>query len=308
MRILVTGASGFVGGRAVQRLRAAGHQVIPSGRRPARELRAPLDGYVQWDLTREARTWSDLDAVVHCAAHVGDSGDTAAFDATNISGMRTLLASLPEGARVVHVSSASVYDFTAPLVNVAEDAPYPTQFLNPYARTKVEAERIVRGSGRSFVILRPHIIYGPGDTHLMPGLKRALRFGWLPAYGDGMNQLSVTHVDNLADAIALAVAPEAPTGVYNVTDSVHAPVDETLRTLLARAGIASRVAYIPRGIAWPLAVLADALPALLRGRGDRTISRFLVCQMTQEFTLDIGKARAELGYSPRWSFRDGPLE
>lgn len=307
MRILVTGASGFVGGRAVQRLRAAGHQVIPCGRRPARELREPLDGYVQWDLTREARTWSALDAVVHCAAHVGDSGDTAAFAATNIGGMRTLLASVPSGARVVHVSSASVYDLRTPLVDVTENAAYPTRFLNSYARTKVEAERIVSGSGRPFVILRPHIIYGPGDTHLMPGLKRALRFGWLPAYGDGKNHLSVTHVDNLAEAIALAVVPEAPTGIYNVTDGVHAPVDEILRTLLARAGIDTRVAYIPRRIAWPLAVLADALPDVLRGRGDRTISRFLVCQMTQEFTMDIGKARAQLGYTPRWSFRDGPL-
>lgn len=307
MRVVVTGASGFVGGDAVGWLRARGHEVIPCGRRPASQLRRPIAGYVRWDLTRDRPDLPDVDAVVHCAAHVGDSADDPAFQATNVDGLHNLLAWLPAAARFVHVSSASVYDLESPLVQVTEDAPYGSRHLNAYSRTKIAAERILLASGRPVTILRPHTIYGPGDTHLLPGLLRASRFGVLPMYGDGTNLFSVTHVENLSRAVECAIDPAAPSGIYNVTDDGHAPLDEILRTLLARLGVNPRIAYIPRAIAWPAARFVDALPTALRGRGDRMLSRFLVSHMSKEFTMSTERARTRLGYAPRWTFRDGPL-
>lgn len=307
MRVLVTGASGFVGGAAVRWLRGRGCEVIPCGRRAEGRLRQPIKGYLRWDLTGDRPALPDIDAVVHCAAHVGDSGDEALFEAVNVNGLRTLLASLPASTRFVHISSASVYDIEAPTVQVREDAPYGARHLNAYSRTKIEGERILRASPNPSIILRPHMIYGTGDTHLLPRLLGARRLGWLPAYGDGRNLVSITHVDNLALAIERAIQPESPTGIYNVADVTSAAVDEILRTLLRRAGVVPRIAYIPRRVAWPAAVLADALPSALRGRGDRRLSRYLVSHMSREFTMDTSSARARLGYKPRWTFHDGPL-
>lgn len=308
MRVAVTGASGFVGGRTVRWLRAKGHDVVPYGRRTAAALRQPIPGYVAWDLTRGPVEMPVVDIVVHCAAHVGDAGDDPAFDAANVGGMRAVLASFPAPARVVHISSASVYDLEASTLGVSEDAPMGTRHLNAYGRTKVEAERILAASGRESIVLRPHIIYGPGDTHLLPGLIAARRLGWLPMYGNGTNLLSVTHVDNLMLAVERAIGRDAPSGVYNVADDGVAPLDEILRTLLTRTGLKARVAYVPRRIAWPAAVLIDSLPTAIRGRGDRKLSRFLVRHIAQDFTMDLTRARTRLGYVPRWTFRDGPLQ
>ena len=109
MRIAVTGASGFVGGRVARALAAAGHTVLPYGRRPASALAAPLRGYVAWDVTDGPIDAPPVYAVVHCAARVDDWGPEAAFHVANVDGTRAVLATWPDARRVVYVSTSSVY-------------------------------------------------------------------------------------------------------------------------------------------------------------------------------------------------------
>jgi len=245
MRVAVTGASGFVGGSVARFLERHGHDVVALGRRPAERLRSPFATYVQWDVRAGPISVRDVDGIVHCAAHVGQWGPERDYRAINVEGTRTVLETFHRAPRFVHVSTASVYATDQPRVNVPEDARVGEPLLNPYARTKAEAERILIASGRDVIILRPHAVYGPGDSTLLPRVLAARRLGWLPLPGDGRNRISVTYVDNLALAVQLALESAVPSGVFNVTDGVDPTIDDMLRTMLRRYGVGDRLLHVP---------------------------------------------------------------
>lgn len=330
LRIAVTGASGFVGGRIARALEADGHRVHSYGLRPAARLAHPLSDYRSWDLRDPPPPLPPLDALVHCGARVGQWGDEGGYRAANVEGTARLLGALPAGVRVVHVSSSSVYGVAEREGAIREEEAGRGALLTAYARTKAAAEALVLDSPHPAVVLRPHAVYGPGDTTLWPRVQGAVRRGGiLPLPGRGTNPLSVTHVDNLVDAVRQALSPGAPTGAFNVADEVVPTVHELLRTLFARRGIPVRLRYIPRGLAWPLAGGMEAawwLAGLLRpagaggraggGRragagaagGEPPLTRYAVASLADPFVLDLSRATTILGYRPRWSFRDGPLE
>jgi nucleoside-diphosphate-sugar epimerase len=288
--IAVTGATGFVGSHVAAALVARGHEVIGFNRR-------------SWDLASgPLADPPPVDGVVHCAARVADAGPAAAFEAVNVSGTAAVLGAFPAARRFVYVSTASVYDPARPTRYIGEDAPYGSAYLNHYARTKGLAEQLIRRDGRSSIILRPHAVYGPGDTTLLPRLLAVRRFGRLVAIGDGRNEVSVTHIDNLVQTIVLALEGPVDDGVFNVADAVAAPLDTLLRTLLSRLGLPPRILYIPRALAWRLA------PVLERVQRTPQMTRYVVRQLADEYTLDISRARARLGYAPAVDFRAGRLD
>ena len=308
MRVAVTGASGFVGGRIARALSARGHEVLAFGRRPAAALPHPLPGYTAWDLLAGPVARTRVDAVVHCAALVGDWGPERDYRATNVAGTRTVLERFARAPRFVFVSTSSVYSDAVPKRRVSEDAAIGDCRHSAYARTKAEAELMVRAARPGAVVLRPHIVYGPGDATLLPRVLAARRCGTLVLPGDGRNLLSTTHVDNLALAAALAVESPGAAGTFNVADADAATVDELLRALLARAGAPTRLLYVPRAVAWRVAAGLERLwPARRAPRGP-LLTRYLVSQLADEHTLDTARARRVLGYAPRWSYHDGPLE
>src|SRR2546426_9225078 len=214
MVIAVTGATGFLGGRVVESLANRGHDVLAFGRRPPAAFRhAGLAAYARWDIT-EGRCpplgSRAVDAVVHCAGTVTDWGSAAEFEAVNVRGTEAVLASFPQSARFVHVSTSSVYDHRRPAGAIPETAPYARRPLNDYVRTKIAAEQAGLRSGRPSLILRPHAIYGPGETKLLPRLLAARRVGRLPAGGDGGNRLLLTPVDQLGQGREGPNPPWAP--------------------------------------------------------------------------------------------------
>jgi 2-alkyl-3-oxoalkanoate reductase len=321
LRIAVTGASGFVGGRIARALEAEGHRVHTYGLRPAARLAHPLPDYRPWDLRDPPPPLPPLDVLVHCGARVGQWGDEAGYRAANVEGTARLLGALPPQVRVVHVSSSSVYGVAEREEAIHEDEAGRGALLTAYARTKAASEALVLDAPHPSVVLRPHAVYGPGDTTLWPRVRAAVRWGGLlPVPGRGTNPLSVTHVDNLVDAVRLALAPGAPTGAFNVADGVVPTVDELLRTLFARRGLEVRLRYISRGVAWPLArgleaawEIAGALRHAGAGQpaesvGEPPLTRYAVASLADPFVLDLSRATEILGYRPRWSFRDGPLD
>ena len=306
MRVAVTGASGFVGGFVARALAAEGHEVTCYGRRSAAMLRAPLPGYRAWDVTAAMAVVSPTDVVVHCAARVGDWGAERDYVATNVEGTRAVLAAFP-GARMVYVSTSSVYSDEVDKSLVREDALTGACRHSAYARTKAAAERLVLDGARSGVVLRPHIVYGPGDTTLLPRLLAARRAGTLLIPGDGRRMVSVTHVENLARAVSLAISPGAPPGAYNVADAEPLAVDALLRTVLARTGTRARIRYLGTRRARALAAVLEGAWRVGGAASAPPLTRYVVDQLTADHVLDTTRIRTLLGYVPRWGVHDGPL-
>jgi nucleoside-diphosphate-sugar epimerase len=269
---------------------AAGHEVVCVGRRPG-----PVGVHVPWDAGSGARPdLAGADAVVHLAAAVGDPrpgwAAEAAFRRVNVDGTARLMDAAA-GRPVVYVSSASVYAPGAHSGPVAEDGPVGGQ-RTAYGRTKAAGERVATRNGA--VALRPRAVYGPGDPHLLPRLRRAVRAGWLPLPGPD-NRLSLTAVENLADACLAAF--DWPPGPYNIADAEPYPRDHTVRAVLVAIGCSARPVHVPVWIANAAAAVAA------RARRTPALTRYAVDQLAHGLVLDLGRARAR-GYEPRRSLAD----
>ena len=308
-RIVVTGASGFVGGRVARAFEAAGATVLSFGRRPPSELSAPLAHYSAWDLAVGPRELGGVDAVVHCAAHVAQWGPTSLFASVNEQGTRHLLDSVAPDTPVVYVSTASVYDGEA-----------AARRLPPYAATKQRAERLVQDSPHPSLVLRPHVVYGPGDTTLWPRVRASVRRGVLHVPGGGDRAISVTHVDNLVHAIERALtllcgAPVPATGAptplrrdpFDIADVETPTVAELLHTVFDRQREPVRLRFIPEPAATIAALASEVVWHLLRRQNEPPLTRYVVRQLARPSVLDIAPAQRALGYAPRWDFRTGPL-
>lgn len=297
MRVAVTGASGFVGGWVARHLAEAGHDVLSFGRRARGRLPVDLPNYRQWDISAGPSVVPPVDAVIHSAAHVGHWGDASVYQAVNVAGTHHVLASCAAAELFVYISTSSVYG-PGNHRDVSEDATIDPGALTAYARTKAEGERLVRDSGRRAVILRPHIVYGSGDTTLLPRLIAARRRGTLTVPGDGTNRLSVTDVRNLAHAVSQALVAEGVNGTFNIADAEAPTVDELLRTTFERLGLPTRIRYLPRPLAMAAAIVSETAARMRRPTGEPQLTRYVVSSLADEHTLDISRARDSLGYDP----------
>jgi nucleoside-diphosphate-sugar epimerase len=291
----------------VRLLTAQGHTVFAYGRRPVTALAEPLPRYEQWDLCAGPTQAAEVEAVIHCAARVGDWGTDADYRRVNVQGTRVVLETFDGCERFVHVSSASVYSGDRPNRQLTEDASVGSRLYTAYARTKAEAEQLVLASGRPVVVLRPHIVYGPGDTTLMPRVLAARRLGCLAVPGNGRNRISITHVFNFVHAVECVLKSSVTHGTFNIADAEDASVDDLLRTLLPRCGITPRLLYVPRSIAWVAALMSERAWRLAGRSQAPRLTRYLVAKLADEHTLDSTRARTLLGYEPRHTFRDGPM-
>jgi len=291
LKVAVTGASGFVGGSVLRGLRKRGHEAIGFSRNGPD---------VSWDITGEPLSDAPaVDAVVHCAALVRDGRLQPAHSAVNIEGTRNVLATFPH-ARIVHMSSASVYDQWVPKNLVGEDAPAPYRWLNGYGETKRAAEDLVFQLRPDAVVLRPHAIYGPGDTTLLPRILRARVAGRQLAVGDGSNRVTLTSSANLVDAVVATLRCSQAFGAFNIGDPDTPTVAEVLEHLLACLGLPAGITWIPRKLAWRIATVSDRLA----GNREPLLSRYAVNQMSLNFTLNLNRARRALKWEPQDTYRE----
>ncbi len=273
MRVAVTGAAGFVGGAITAHLREHGHDVTPLTRR-------------EWDVTAGPFDLR-VDAVVHCAALADDTAPLGQAMLVNRMGTRNVVASAA-GARIVHVSTSSVYDAFVPSVEVREGAPLPTRYLSSYSESKAAAEGELPTDA---VVLRPHAVYGPGDTTLLPRVLAGIRGSRLVLPEGARVRHTLTHVDNLAAAAALALT--GPAGVYNVGDDTDVLLSAVLAEFLVRRGRPDVTLHsIPYRAAFAAAAVAERLQRRPR------LTRYAVSQLGLERTLDLTRARELLGYEP----------
>jgi nucleoside-diphosphate-sugar epimerase len=309
-RILVTGASGFLGGAVVRLLASHGRNVLAQGRDPAKLAKLGVPA-LAWDITQPPPASSVLDditGIVHCAALSAPFGRGADFEATNVAGTANVmsLGRRLQVRRFVHISSPSVLFAPRDQLDLGETCPLPPPYT-AYARTKARAEALVlRAPDLSPVILRPRGLYGAGDTTLLPRLLHAARRGPLPLFRDGAARIDLTHIDDAACAViaALDAGPQAAGEIFHVSGGQTLPVTEIATKAAASAGIPLRWRPVPLA---PVLFAAGAMErlALLTGGREPPITRYGIALFAYAQSLDIAKAKALLGWSPQIGFDQG---
>jgi len=313
MTAMVTGGSGFVGGRLIRRLASEGQAVRALARSESSaakvaELGAePVMGEVG-DRAALQSAASGCEVVYHAAAKVGDSGPWEEFLRDNVEGTRNVLeAAAAAGAkRFVHVSTEAVLIAGDPLVNVDETAPLRTDSKAFYSRSKAMAEEVVNtAKGIERVIVRPRFIWGEGDTSLLPniiGLVKSGRFAWI---GGGRHRTDITHVDNVIEGLMLGAARGRDGETYFVTDGEPVVFREFLTELLATQGVEIPSRSMPAPLAAAVAAIGETAWNVLPLPGAPPLTRFAYWVSSQECTINISKARRELGYAPVRTRVDG---
>lgn len=304
----VTGGSGFIGGRLIERLRADGHTVRALARsdRAAELIRARGGEPVPGDLAdRAAMTAgaSGCEVAFHAAATLGDWGSRAEFERGNVQGTANVLAACAEAGvrRFVHVGTEAALMAGQPLIQVDESAPLRPDSPVLYSSTKAQAEQLVVSANRDgfeTVVIRPRFVWGRGDTTLLPAMVELVRTGRFAWIAGGNHLTATTHVDNTVEGLVLGAERGQPGEAYFVTDGDPVSFREFVCDLLRTQGVEPPTRSIPRPVAAALAGLGEAAWRVAPLPGQPPLTRFAYWVSSQECTIQIGKARRELGYRP----------
>ncbi|HXU32819.1 MAG TPA: NAD-dependent epimerase/dehydratase family protein [Thermoanaerobaculia bacterium] len=308
-RILVTGASGFVGGRFVARFRDRPDLAIHGiGRRALDD-----PAYSSIDLSQPFDVLSDPefrpDVVIHGAARATPWGTLAEYRRDNVEATRQVIDyCLRNGRpRLVYVSSSSVLYRDGPQLGLTEAAPVGPKFVNRYAATKAEGERLVQAYSGPWLIARPRAVFGPGDTVLFPRILAAAKAGKLPLFNAGAAGPAIgdlIYVDTLGDYLLAAALRTDLSGVYHLTNARPVPIQALLLDLFARLGLPAPRRKVSVGKAMFVATILEGVWGLLRLSGEPPITRFGVGVFAWSKTFDVSKALADLG-PPSVSLEEG---
>jgi len=319
---LVTGGTGFLGRRLVERLLAQGRPVTILSRRIAPDLAergvrfvsAPLA-----DIAAVTAAGAGMETVFHLAAQVGVGGRYEDFFAANVLGTRAVLAGCRQHGvkRLVYTSTPSVVYNGRDLSGVDESAPLTTRCPSPYPLTKAIAEaEVLRANNAELrtVALRPHLIWGPGDPHLVPRILARARAGRLRIVGTGRNRVDLVHVENAVDAHLLAEAAlrraDSPAAgcAYFITNGEPVILWDWINELLRALGEPPVTRRIPLGLASAIGAVCESAWRLGRLAGEPPMTRFIAAELAKDHWFDISAARRDLGYAPRIKMADGIAE
>lgn len=316
-RVLVTGATGFLGGHLATRLHQLGYAVTATGRNEAKGEALSEAGitFVRCDLANSEQTirmCAGQDFVIHCGAFSSAWGKYLDFYNSNVVGTRNLLEGCRryEIGRLVHVSTPSLYfDYTDRL-NVPESAPLPHKAANAYAETKRLAEREVDhafASGLPVITIRPRAIFGPGDQAILPRLLLANRQGRIPIINGGRALIDLTYIDNVVEVILKCMhSPEATLGrKYNITNGEPLPFIDLVERLFTQLGEPLRGKQITYRTAYTAAAMLEWIAYITRSKKEPLLTRNTVGMLGKSLTLDITAAREELNYIPLVSIDEG---
>jgi nucleoside-diphosphate-sugar epimerase len=315
-RLLVTGATGFLGGTLIRHLRTKGERPIALGRNELQCRHLAAEGFdvVRMDLSRPCdparfSAFGPVHAIVHCAALSAPWGRRSAFVAANVTGTKHLLDLARELGvrRFVNISSPTVTFEMKDKENVREEEPLPPP-INAYAATKAEAERLVLARSELGPInLRPRGLYGPGDTTLLPRLLAAARKRPLPLFRDGTASIDLTHVEDLLSAIdaALGASPACEGETFNISGGEPLPVRFIVDRVCAARGVPVRWQTRALGPAVLAAKLLEKASLVLPGAGEPLATPYTLGLFAFRQSLDISKAKRLLGWRPQIGFESG---
>jgi nucleoside-diphosphate-sugar epimerase len=317
LNILVTGGGGFLGCAICRQLADLGHRVLAYQRHPATHLADCGVESVTGDIgdpDRLAAAARDCDAIVHTAAKAGIWGDPDEYRRINVEGTRNVIdACRDTGIGVlVHTSSPSIVHTGDDIDGGDESLPIARHFSAPYPETKAAAEREVLaadGADLRTCALRPHLIWGPGDPHILPRLVAKAHGGRL-ALPAPHKIIDTVFVDNAALAHVKALQELAGRArcagkAYFVTNNEPLPQGEIIRRLLAALGVDVRIRALPAGVALAAGAVAEWTWRSFRLRGEPPVTRFSVEQLATSHWFDTSAAVRDFGYLPTVSIEEG---
>jgi nucleoside-diphosphate-sugar epimerase len=323
MKILVTGGGGFLGRYVVKKLLAKGYAVRVLGRSEQPDLKEMGVDVIQGDI-RDSKivraAARGVEVVQHIAAKAGVWGSWDDYYQINVIGTRNVLNACKElgTKRLVYTSTPSVVFNRQALRGVDETQPYGQNWLCHYAHTKMIAEKEVLsandpdGTGLRTIALRPHLIWGVGDNHLIPRVIERARLGKLRIVGDGTNKVDIVHVENAADAqIRAQVALEREEGCgrpYFISQGEPVVLWDWINDLLGRLGISKVEKHISFPAAYRIGAVMEGVWKTFRLKGEPPMTRFVATELAKDHYFDISAAKQNLGYQPTVSTEQGVEE
>ena len=315
-KVLVTGGGGFLGGAIVRLLQKRGDDVRSFSRSVYAELETLGVEQIQGDISDQhavEQAVKGMDLVFHVAAKPGIWGDYSEYYQINVTGTGNVISACFKHrvARLVYTSSPSVVFNGTDMEGVDESAPYPARFHTHYPKTKALAEQLVvdaAGKGLLTIILRPHLIWGPRDNHLVPRIiKRAKR---LVRVGNGRNLVDTIFIDNAAEAHVAAadrleINPGLSGKIYFISQDEPMPVWDIINGILKAAGLEPVRRSIPHKMAWLIGALLECVYKIFNLKGEPQMTRFLADELAKAHWFDISAAKKDLGYAPRISTAEG---
>lgn len=309
MQVLVTGGGGFLGSHLAARLHARGDVVYVLGRR-----KYALKGIesIQADIRDRGAVFhacKNKDVVFHAAAIPNIWGDKKEFFDINVEGTRNVIDACRKHAvkKLIYTSSPSVVFNKADMKYVDERVPYPESYLCDYPLTKAIAERLVVAAngvdGLLTVSLRPHLIWGPGDPHLVPRILDSARKKKLIRVGDGRNKVDIVYIDNAVEAHLLAcdaLKPGSPLAgqCYFVSDGEPVVLWDWINNLLAEMKIPPVTHSISYRKAYLLGAMIELAYRLFSISGEPRMTRFIAAQLATSHYFDISRAKRDFQYQP----------
>ncbi|MDW3192851.1 MAG: NAD(P)-dependent oxidoreductase [Cytophagales bacterium] len=305
MKILITGASGFIGGYLAEQL--AGNpefQILATGRSVCRRFDDLTNvTYFRLDLSVICSEKIECDICIHAAGLADDQSSEAELMRANVDTVNNLAESISNCQCMIHISSSSVYDYSDGQVKSETDATLDKR-LSDYGKSKLLSEQVMAKVGiQRIYILRPRAVYGPGDRTLLPRIQKLVRGSFMIAPGTLHFESSLTHVRQLLDASLLCM-DQSKKGlhVYNIADDRTYLLEEVFSEIAFHQAGHRKLKHIP-------ASLIEKIIALKEWLGIRVgVSRQSFDYLNQHSVLSIEKAKTELGYAPKTSFFDSISE
>ena len=318
MRAFVTGGSGFVGRNLIRALVNDGVEVAALARSEAAaatvgELGAAVVSGGLGDRPALEEGCRGADVVFHSAAWVKAWGDDQEAQEVNVNGTQRMLeaAVAAQVPRFVHVSSETVLNGGRPLVDADETWPYPDRHPGPYPRTKAESERRVLAAAKDGLhacVVRPRLIWGAGDTALLPLAIEAVRAGRFAWIDGGTRLTSHAHVKNVVHGLRLAAEKGRAGETYFVTDGPPHTYREFFTAQLGSRGVDPGNRVLPLWLAKLIANTTESTWRALGLRSNPPLNRTEVAVIGLQMTVNDGKARRELGYAPVVTWEQGLAE
>jgi len=316
--VLVTGGGGFLGFAIVEQLVERGDKVTSFSRGNYPHLRSLGAKQVRGDLTDHKKVkdaCKGKDIVYHVAAKPGVWGAYDDYYKPNVIGTRNVLKACKECkvTRLVYSSSASVVFSGGSIEGGDESIPYPENPRSNYTGTKAIAEKaVLKADSKNLrtLSLRPHLIWGPRDNHLTPGIVDAARTGRFKRIGDCKNMADTTYITNCADAHldaaeALRSNPNSTGRAYFISNDEPIKLWDWIDGLVKAAGAPPIKGHLSEGVALAAATVIELPYKILPLKGEPKINRFLVEELTTSHWFDISAAKKELGYKPKVSLDKG---
>jgi len=311
VRIVVTGSTSLLGTTLVRLLTDRGDDVVGFQRRPGPGLAREVLGDVT-DTAAVGRAMEGADAVVHLAARVGATGPWEAFLETNVTGTSNVVTAARESGvrRFVYVSSPSVAHGGSSIVGAGAAPADPDTAHGHYAKSKATAERIALDADSdelAVVAIRPHLVWGPGDTQLVGRIVERARRGTLALVGTGAALIDTTYIDNAADALVAALdrAPEIGGRALVVTNGQPRPVGEILGAIVGAAGLDAPRRRVPFIVAREGGRLVDRIWERRRREDDPPMTPFLAEQLGTAHWFDQRETRRLLAWEPAVDLDEG---